>query len=327
MILTVTRACNLRCAYCPTAKDGWPSLGPDDARLAVRLFAERYASAAVPGDIKMFGGEPLLVPEVVRAAMDEAALRPEIRRIYLSTNGLGLDEGWLDHVASQPKVILTLSLDGRPEDHRGLRRALPGIPDSYERMIQLLPLLLRTPRLVITQTIAPSTAPRAARNFEHLLDLGFRAFNFLPGYFIPWRPEQLASLRQGFAGIGQRIRQEWAEGRRLYVRNLFTWAPLPFFNTGLVVDADRSIHPSNVGLSGQLDGLRGRTVVGSLDEPPSPEALRERAEQVRGMLAEVLPERVWESTLSADAALTELVQELTPAWLAHRRARQRALAG
>ena len=68
LILTVTRACNLRCSYCPTAKDGWPSLTESDARRAVALFAERYGG----GHIKMFGGEPLLVPDVVQAAMDEA---------------------------------------------------------------------------------------------------------------------------------------------------------------------------------------------------------------------------------------------------------------
>ena len=69
LILTVTRACNLRCSYCPTAMDGWPSLTPDDARAALRLFADRFGG----GDVKLFGGEPLLVPDVVRAAFDEAA--------------------------------------------------------------------------------------------------------------------------------------------------------------------------------------------------------------------------------------------------------------
>lgn len=321
MVLTVTRACNLRCAYCPTAKDGWPSLSADDARRAVRLFAERYAQAEAPGDIKLFGGEPLLAPEAVRAAIEEAAPRPQIRRVFLSTNGLGLDEDWLALVAATPKLVLTLSMDGRPEDHRGLRRALPGVPDSYDRVLALLPLLRRTPRLVLTQTIAPATAARAEANFAHLLDLGFRAFNFLPGYFLPWREEQLAQLERGFSAIAARIREEWAQGRRLYVRNLFTWAPLPFFNSGLVVDADRSIHPSNVGLSGQLDGLRGQTRVGNLDAPPSRAALEEAAHRVRGLLESSLPPRVWESTLRADQALTRLVDELWPAWRARREAR------
>jgi len=321
MILTVTRACNLRCAYCPTAKDGWPSLEEADARAAVRLFAERYASPARPGDIKMFGGEPLLVPEVVRAAIDEARDRPEIRRVYLSTNGLGLDSGWLAWVRQQPKLILTISLDGLPRDHRGLRRALPGVPDSYAHVLSLRPELLATPRVVVTQTIAPSTAKRADANFAHLRALGFHRFNFLPGYFVPWRPEQLLALRQGFVVMGDRIRAAWAQGQALYVRNLFTWAPTPFFNTGLVVDADRSIHPSNVGLSGQLDGLRGHTQVGTLDDPPSPQVLAERAVQVNELLQRSLPPHTWQSTLAADAALTELVRGLYPAWLEMRRRR------
>ncbi|MCB9778823.1 MAG: radical SAM protein [Alphaproteobacteria bacterium] len=323
MILTVTRACNLRCAYCPTAKDGWPSLSVDDARRAVDLFADHHASVGAPGDIKMFGGEPLLVPDVVRAAMEAAAERPEVRRVYLSTNGLPLDRDFLGWLRTQDKAILTVSMDGQPRDHRGLRRALPGVPDSYDHVLSLLPELMATPRVVVTQTIAPSTARRAAENFGHLLDLGLRRFNFLPGYFVPWRAEQLRALDAGFAAMAARIEAEWGAGRRLYVRNLFTWAPTPFFNTGFVVDADRTIHPSNVGLSGQLDGLRGRTQVGTLDEPPSVEALRERAAQVNDMLQDVLPPRIWQSTLAADAALTRFVRRLYPAWAQGRRARRR----
>ncbi len=321
MILTVTRACNLRCAYCPTAKDGWPSLSVADARRAVALFADHFASTDRPGDIKMFGGEPLLAPDVVRAAILAAAERPEIRRVQLSTNGLGLDGDWLAWLAEQPKTVLTISMDGRPDDHRKLRRALPGVADSYGHVVSLLPQILATPRVVVTQTIAPATAKRAADNFAHLLELGFRRFNFLPGYFIGWRAEQLRDLRAGFAAIGDRIRHEWGEGRYLYLRNLFTWAPTPFFNTGFVVDSDRSIHPSNVGLSGQLDGLRGHTAVGDLDDPPDPDALRARAVQVNGLLEASLSPRVWHSTLAADAALTELVRGLYPAWLEMKRRR------
>ena len=54
LILTVTRRCNLRCAYCPTVKDGVPDLSADDARRAIDLFLSRYGG----GDIKLFGGEP-----------------------------------------------------------------------------------------------------------------------------------------------------------------------------------------------------------------------------------------------------------------------------
>ena len=320
LILTVTRACNLRCSYCPTAKDGWPSLTPQDATRAVDLFAQRFGG----GDIKLFGGEPLLVPDVVSAAINRAVAEPRIRRIYLSTNGLGLDEAWLDRVRATPKLILTLSMDGTPEAHRRFRRALPGVADSYDRVLALLPQLIRTPRVVVTQTIPPASAAGADENLAHLLSLGFRRFNLLPGYFLPWRPDQLDALRVSFDAIAARVTARWRAGRAFYLRNLFTRAPTPFFNTGLVVDADCTLHPSNVGLSAALDELRHRTRVGTLDEPPTREALSDAASRTNRLLQEALPERVWDSTQRVDAELTRLCEALYPEFFAWRTRRRGA---
>jgi len=259
----------------------------------------------------MFGGEPLLVPEVVHAAMEAAATEPAIRRVYVSTNGLGLSKSWLEAFRGFPKGILTISLDGKPEDHRRYRRAKDSsVPDTYEHVLSLLPSLLETPRVVVTQTIPPASVSRAYENFEHLRGLGFWRFNLLPGYYLPWREHQLLALSEAFDQIGDAIRGAWKKGERFYLRNLFTRAPTPFFNTGLVVDADRSIHPSNVGLSGALDELRFRTQVGDLDRPPTPKELAARSAEVNGMLQEVLPRPIWSATLAVDSELTRLCRGL-----------------
>ena len=317
LVLTVTRACNLRCSYCPTAKDGWPSLGEVDARRALDLFAGTFGGGAV----KIFGGEPLLVPDVVRAALDHAETLPAIRTIQLSTNGLALDEAWLELARQRPKTILQISMDGRPDDHRRHRRSLPKVGDTYDRVAALAPELSRMPRVVVTQTIPPSTAAAADENFEHLLSLGFRRFNFLPGYYIPWTDEQLAALDRSFERMAARIEAAWRAGERLYVRNLTTLAPTPFFNTGLVVDADRTIHPSNVGLSGALEELLAETRCGDLDQPPTPDALAAKQLEVNVLLERTLAPRVWSSTLAADAALTRFCRRLMPKWADARRAR------
>jgi hypothetical protein len=273
----------------------------------VRLFARRYGG----GDIKMFGGEPLLVPEVVAAAMKAADDEPSIRRVYVSTNGLGLTPEWIQDFQQYPKGILTISLDGKPEDHRRYRRAVDSsIPDTYDHVVSLLPILVKTPRVVVTQTIPPASVTRAASNFAHLRSLGFWRFNLLPGYYLPWRDHQLVALREQFDLIGTEIRSAWEQGEQFYLRNLFTRAPTPFFNTGLVVDADRSIHPSNVGLSGSLDDLRTRTQVGDLDHPPTPKELADRSVEVNGMLQEVLSESIWNATQAVDSELTRLCRSL-----------------
>lgn len=320
LILTVTRACNLRCSYCPTAKDGWPSLSEADAIRAIDLFATRFGGGAV----KIFGGEPLLVPHVVRAALERARRLDTIRTVQLSTNGLGLDARWLDEIEHHPKAILQISIDGRPEDHRRHRRSLPAGPDSYEGLRALLPRLARMPRVVVTQTIPPASADVADRNFEHLLGLGFRRFNILPGYYLPWRDDQLAALERSFDAIAVSIERIWRAGRRLYVRNLTTLAPTPFFNTGLVVDADRTIHASNVGLSSSLEHLLEQTRCGDLDAPPSPDALAARQREVPRLIEQALPSHIWQSTLAVDAALGRFCRRLLPSWIAARTARERA---
>ena len=318
-MLTVTRECNLRCSYCPTAKDGWPSLSALDAEAAVDLFVRRFGG----GDIKLFGGEPLLVPQVVRAAMEAARVRPEVRRVYLSTNGLGLDDEWLDYLRAYPKGVLTISMDGLPDDHRRLRRALPQAGDSYDHVVGLLPKLRAVPRVVVTQTIAPATAKRAHQNFRHLRDLGFWRFNFLPGYYIPWKEEQLVQLRAAFDAIASDVRGTWADGGSLYVRNLFTYVPTTFFNSGLVVDSDRTIHPSNVGLSGALEGLLEQTRLGSLDDPPTPEALAEKGAEVNALLERALPAGVMEATRRADHELSRFCRGLYPSYLTQRASKRR----
>jgi hypothetical protein len=259
----------------------------------------------------MFGGEPLLVPEVVQAAMEAAATEPAIRRVYVSTNGLGLSKEWLADFRRYPKGILTISMDGKPEDHRRYRRAKDSqVPDTYAHVVSLLPTILETPRVVVTQTIPPASVSRAFANFQHLRSLGFWRFNLLPGYYLPWREHQLSALREAFDQISGSIRSSWKSGERFYLRNLFTRAPTPFFNTGLVVDSDRTIHPSNVGLSGALDELRLRTQVGDLDAPPTRHELEQRAAAVNGMLQEALSADIWSSTLAVDSELTRMCRGL-----------------
>ncbi len=319
LILTITRRCNLRCAYCPTVKEGVPDLTPDDARRAIDLFRARYDG----GVIKLFGGEPLLRPDIVEAVIRHVSDVSNVS-VMLSTNGTRFDEGILDLLRANPRVILTLSMDGTPRDHDGLRRPLPGEAPSFAAIEAWLPELLRLPRFVVTQTIAPSTAARAAANFRALRGMGVWRFNLLPGYYLPWNAGQLAALDESFAAIGTEFEQAWAGGDRLYLRNLFVSAPTPFYNTGFVVDSDRTIHPSNLVLA---EAVGERTRVGTLDDPPTPEALALAAARVPALLAEVYPPDVLASTTAVDRALTRLCDRLYPAYFRARAARTSRVSG
>jgi len=319
LFLTITRACQLRCSYCPTDKDGSAALSAADAVRAVELF-ERLAGG---GDVKLSGGEPLLEPEAVRAVLAAVRRRPSIKRVLLSTNGLGLDDRWLDLLAAHPKAVLLLSLDGRPEDHRRHRRPRKkgAARDCYDHLMTLRERLAGLPRLIVTQTIAPAAAADLPANFEHLCSLGFVRLNFLPVYFTVWEPAELSALRAGLGAVAARIRARWERGQRLYVKNLFTWAPTPLFNTGLVVDADGSIHASNAGLASGAADLRALTRLGSLDEPPTAAALAARIAAAPELLAEAFPPAIRQSTLAVEAELRRFCQALYPSYFAFRKRR------
>jgi len=295
-------------------------LRPEDTDQAVAVFGREFGA----GVIKLFGGEPLLAPDVVRHVMDQVVDLPWIRRVYLSTNGLGLTSEWIDYLKSYPKAVLTVSLDGSAGDNRRFRRPMEGVADAYDRVVGLMPELVSVPRVVVTQTIPPATAHRAFQNFKHLHELGFWRFNLLPGYYIPWRARHVESLRGAFARIGSYIEDRWENDERFYLRNLFTFQPTAFFNTGMIVDADRTIHPSNVGLSSSLDDLLQATRVGDLDNPPSREELEARAASVNGLLESRLPKRVLASTAAVDSELTRLCESLYPAYLRYRTRRREA---
>jgi len=281
----------------------------------VELFLSIYGG----GEIKLFGGEPLLEPDLVRHVLETVRENEKVRWVYLSTNGLGLTQEWLSYLCDYPKAIVTISLDGLAENHRKLRRALPGIADSYDHVVSLLPDLLKVPRLVITQTIAPSMAKNSYENFQHLRCLGFKRFNFLPGYFIPWKNEQLEELRNDFLLIQRAIEETWVDNHYLYIRNLFVRAPTPFFNQGMIVDSDETIHPSNVGLSGALDHLRKQTQVGSLLAPPTLDDLNNKSLKINNIIKDNVSKKIWRSTLAADAELTSFCQNLMPSFLMYRK--------
>jgi hypothetical protein len=264
----------------------------------------------------------LLKPEVVQAVLDEAPAHPQIGRVLLATNGLGLTADWLRKLRDHPQAVVLLSLDGRPEDHRRHRRGPSGAADAYDHVLSLLDELCQLPRLIVTQTIAPDTAAAAADNFQHLLSLGLRRFKFLPVYYRTWTAAQLEALRDGLAAVAATIRSRWQTNRTLYVRNLFTWAPTPLFNTGLVVDSDRAIHASNAGLASEFAELLDVSRIGSLAQPPTAEAVAAKATEVERLLPQLVPPDIWQSTQAVDEELTRFCRGLYPEFLAYRKRRR-----
>jgi sulfatase maturation enzyme AslB (radical SAM superfamily) len=305
LVLVLTRRCQLRCTYCPVVK-GSEDMHEAVALRALRLFVDLYGG----GDVKLFGGEPLLAPRVARAVIAAADREPAVRRVLVSTNGVALGDSWRDDLLRARKTVVVLSLDGTEADHAALRSPPVVAADGHRRVLACLPRLVRAGRVLVNQVIAPSTASRAATNFEYLLGLGVRRVNLLPASYVAWTAAELEALREGLAGIRRRVAARWARGERLYVRNVFVRAPQPLFAEGVVVDSDGSIFPSDCILSDVSSGLRAALRCGSVGRPPRLAELRRRSREADGLLEAALAPEVLAATHAVDRELSGFARAL-----------------
>lgn len=166
LVLTVTEACNLRCAYCLHGADlDWvrnhssAQMSVETALKAVAYFLERRDPDRAPV-ISFYGGEALLNFEVVEAVI------AKVRRHLLGsdvvfsidTNGMLLSDNVISLVLRE-KIYLQISIDGPAIIHDRHRLDANGQPTFSQIMANLNLLLERDPaaaeRLTYVLTLAP----------------------------------------------------------------------------------------------------------------------------------------------------------------------------
>lgn len=278
LVLVLTRRCERRCGYCPQSfDDADMSEGTLDAALDGLL--PRMAS---PVRLKLFGGEPLLRPDLVTRALERAAVLSPGLSIELPTHGKGL-----------PAVTALLA-------------KMPSVEVFVSRAD---PLAAKLRGVVHNFLIPPGEAPAStARRLLLARKRGYDRFNFLPAYFVPWTPAQIKGLTRCFAAI-RLVLDRWAKaGRPGEVVNLSRVGSTPLYNDGLVVDTDGEVYNSNLILAAAVRPHRSRLRLGRVLEPESLTA-RPSADAAQ-VLRDSFPAEVLASTRAVDAELTAFCRGL-----------------
>lgn len=269
LVLVLTRRCNQRCGFCPQSfRD--EDMTPATLDAALRGLLPRLRA---PARVKLFGGEPLLRPDLVAWAVDFLSERAPDASVELPTNGRCLPAA-ADLLARSPRVEVFVS---KP-DARAAR--LPGAVHNF-----LLP--------------PGEPAARTAARLISARRRGFARFNFLPAYFVPWTPAQLEGLTKSFEAVRLVLRKLPGP---VEVVNLARQGTAPLYNDGLVVDVDGAVYSSNLMLAEAVWPRRRRLKLGTVRRPASLAA--RAASGVDEVLEESFPPGVLAATRAADAALT-----------------------
>ncbi|NCB30774.1 MAG: thioether cross-link-forming SCIFF peptide maturase, partial [Clostridia bacterium] len=132
MCLHVAHDCNLRCRYCfaDTGEFHGPrGLMPPEVGKKALDFLLAHAGGRKHLEVDLFGGEPLMNMETVRAVVSYGR---ELEKKHgkqinftITTNGVGLTDEIIDYLNAEMHNIV-LSLDGRPEVHDTMRPTANG---------------------------------------------------------------------------------------------------------------------------------------------------------------------------------------------------------
>ncbi len=245
LVLIPTRDCSLRCTYCPADKRAGHEMDRSTLDEAVELLLSTDADAAI---LQFFGGEALLLPELVLPGIERALARArqlgKRLGVILSTNGLALDAALLDRIADWP-VKIELSIDGPREVHT--RHRLPAVPtaDSYALVRRAVRALVEsTIDHEVIMVVTPDTVARMADSFAHIADLGLRAIQVNYALAARWSRAD----KQTFAAQLSAIEERYFAGDELPPLewiNLRSFRDPMLLNGELTVDFDGTLYHGN----------------------------------------------------------------------------------
>jgi uncharacterized protein len=206
--LFLTHRCNLRCRYCYNGEPFERAMSWETAKRAVDFAFEYVPSGLLV--LSFFGGEPLLVRELVEQvaayAGSEAERRRRKLRFSLPTNGAILDDRLLAFLTATDFQV-QVSIDGGCEAQDANRVFADGrgtwtlVSQNVERM-----LAAKLPVHAVA-VVDPKNVRFLASGFLALRRLGLRYIYFTPNLFAPWNDDDWKSLDEGLADVAR----QWAD--------------------------------------------------------------------------------------------------------------------
>ncbi|MBI4679060.1 MAG: radical SAM protein [Elusimicrobia bacterium] len=287
LMVMLTHACPLRCAYCGVVRDrramGWETL-----RRSVDFLLTSRSDLL---QLRYFGGEPLLEFDLIRRAIGYAAGRPARagRPVHhmITTNGLGLDDRKLEFLAGRDVEVM-FSLDGSAETHRRWRAAPQG-QDTHPKLLASLRRLQRSGvSYFVNFVVQPGGAVRSRSDLELVVSWGARRIQVGYCVGVEWgegeKQEFLGFMEETARRYGNADHQPASKMRAgMELLNLKSRAEPVMLSDEVIVETDGALYlDPAVFVERFFPSLKAAMGLGRLGEVGSlAEVRRSRAEVLR----------------------------------------------
>ncbi len=226
LCLNVAHACNMKCGYCFAAQGDFgltPSLMDiQTAQQAVEFLLEKSGPVRHL-EIDFFGGEPLLVKEMLQELVDYCRQREKETgkhfNFTLTTNALYLDEEMMAWIIKHD-ISIILSLDGRQKVHDQHRLLRDG-QGSYDLVLPRIKAMVdKDPISYFVRGTFTRHNLDFSKDLQHMIDLGFDYISLEPavgpdnGYSI--LPEDLPVVLAEYDRVTDLLLARYEQGREVF---------------------------------------------------------------------------------------------------------------
>lgn len=240
MLVLLTRACQLRCVYCSMDKYDPKPMSFEMFQQAVRLLMSSDHESV---ELQFFGGDPLIMPEMVRRgilhAEGEAARVKKKFRPVVTTNGLRLDDAMIDFLMAH-KGRVFLSMDGAPVTQKKIRPAFGKADEDLPLRTReaLARLVKKGADFFVNMVVGPKEVPQLLENVRHIADLGAKDIQI--GYALGeyWGPEDSEALARAILEVIAYAHRRSRQGAALRILNLHNDSEPTLGHPQVVVDCD-----------------------------------------------------------------------------------------
>lgn len=198
--LNIANGCNLQCAYCFESQQTPERMLPQDATRILDIsytgFKETYPEMNY-FMINLFGGEPLMNWEAIKALADHIRSRKYKARIGITTNLTLLTDEMIDYIEEHEMFILA-SIDGIKKIHdRNRSGSYDVVKKNVDRLVARELCYLLEARM----TVLPQDAPFLVAGVKNIVDMGIHNIAPVPVTDVLWKQKDLDALRASMDGL------------------------------------------------------------------------------------------------------------------------------
>lgn len=218
--LYLTDRCNLNCKYC-YEKDMHFNRELSLEKIK-QIIDKEIKNNSKESILTFFGGEPLLKKNTIYEIAEYIESKKSKTKFWfnMTTNGVLVDDEFVDFVKNHNFISLSYSIDGTDKSQNINRVTKDGKP-TYDIVIEnAKKLLTKTDVVTAVPVVTKNNIRNLSDNLKNLLEIGFQKISFQFDLTADWDDTDLEIIKEEFEKISEMYKESMRAEKEFHILNI-----------------------------------------------------------------------------------------------------------